>query len=218
MKDRSPQEITDLKKQTRSALKARLSALEFDREKTAAALYKNLCEIDAFTRAKVVGIYVDFKKEAPTRPFLHALFDWADAVAVPYCVGNEMRFYRLQTPAPDPVSGRPRFDDLAEAPPFGILEPLPELRDDPKSFIAPETIDVLVTPGLGFDASGRRLGRGAGYYDRYVPQLRSDAVLIGLCLDEQLLDAIPVDERDAKVDAVVTPTRVTVANPEKLRI
>ncbi|MGN1064550.1 MAG: 5-formyltetrahydrofolate cyclo-ligase [Thermoguttaceae bacterium] len=217
MKYSSPQEITDLKKKTRAAIKARLSALNFDWEKTAAALYKNLCEIDAFTHAKVVGIYVDFKIEAPTRPFLHALFDWADAVAVPYCVGNEMRFYRLKSPTLDPISGRPQFADLAKAPPFGILEPRPELRDDPDSFIAPDMIDVLVTPGLGFDAEGRRLGRGAGYYDHYVPLLRSNTALIGLCFDEQLVDAIPVDERDARVDAVVTPTRVIVANNEKLR-
>ena len=208
MKYSSPQEITDLKKKTRAAIKARLSALNFDWEKTAAALYKNLCEIDAFTHAKVVGIYVDFKIEAPTRPFLHALFDWADAVAVPYCVGNELRFYRLKSPALDPISGRPQFADLAEAPPFGILEPRTELRNNPENILAPEDIDVVITPGLAFDLRGGRLGRGAGYYDKFLPKIRPDALAIGICYEEQIVERAPTDAHDFRVHAIATPKRV----------
>ncbi len=201
------------KKELRAAIKSRLETLTRDRYQCANLLYDQLKRVDRFRDANVVGLYVDFKSEAPTRPFIPRLFDPDErlniqTVAVPYCVGLEMRFYKLLRPEFDPETGEPRFADLKPFPPFGILEPSEERRLDERRYVAPEKIDLLIAPGLGFDAAGRRLGRGSGYYDRYIPLLRPDALLIGLCFDEQLFDEIPANRHDKPVDVVVTPTRI----------
>ncbi len=68
-------------------------------------------------------------------------------------------------------------------------------------------IDVVVAPGVAFDRSGGRLGLGRGYYDRLLAT-RAVGFAVGVCWDEQLVDAVPMEERDRGMDAVVTPTGV----------
>jgi 5-formyltetrahydrofolate cyclo-ligase len=67
-----------------------------------------------------------------------------------------------------------------------------------------DRIDLVVTPGLGFDRQGHRLGRGAGFYDRFfaAPGLR--AARCGFCFCEQVVESIPVAEADLPVDWLVT--------------
>ena len=69
-------------------------------------------------------------------------------------------------------------------------------------------IDLIIVPGLGFDARGNRLGRGRGFYDRFLshPDLR--AVTCGLALEEQFVEVVPHDENDVKVDMLVTDKNV----------
>jgi 5-formyltetrahydrofolate cyclo-ligase len=63
-------------------------------------------------------------------------------------------------------------------------------------------IDLVVVPGVAFDISGSRLGRGKGYYDKLLPKLT--ARKIGICFPFQLLDEIPAEEFDARVDEVIS--------------
>lgn len=65
--------------------------------------------------------------------------------------------------------------------------------------------DVIVVPGRAFDRAGRRLGRGRGHYDRLLEGLPG-VPTVGVCLDAQLVDEVPVDEWDRPVDRVLTPT------------
>ncbi|MBR5758154.1 MAG: 5-formyltetrahydrofolate cyclo-ligase [Thermoguttaceae bacterium] len=213
--DNNAADVPALKKRLRAEIKVRLNALSYDRDQIADALYANLTRVERFRSARVVGCYVDFQSEAPTRPILLRLFDpnaglAIQTAAVPYCVGAAMRFHKLAPPTFDSKTREIIFSDLEPFPPFGIPEPSEQYRGDPERDVAPETIDALIVPGLGFDARGRRLGRGAGYYDRFIPLLRQDAILIGLCYDEQLIDEVPTDENDVPVDFVVTPTKTIV--------
>jgi 5-formyltetrahydrofolate cyclo-ligase len=95
---------------------------------------------------------------------------------------------------------------------FRVAEP-GELVDDPLGFRgAPASareapaLDVIVVPALALDEKGRRLGYGAGFYDRALPRY-PDAVKIGVAYDFQLLVEVPVGERDVAVDNVVTDAR-----------
>jgi 5-formyltetrahydrofolate cyclo-ligase len=63
-------------------------------------------------------------------------------------------------------------------------------------------------PGVAFDASGRRLGRGGGSYDRALAARGAATLAVGLAYDEQVVDEVPTDAHDVPVDVVVTPTRV----------
>jgi 5-formyltetrahydrofolate cyclo-ligase len=92
-----------------------------------------------------------------------------------------------------------RIDDewasRLETTPRGILQPEPGYGEE---FDTDESEDVaIISPGLAFDRNGRRLGRGRGYYDRYLADPRlAGAVRIGVCWSMQLLREIPVDSHD----------------------
>lgn len=72
-----------------------------------------------------------------------------------------------------------------------------------------ESLDLAFIPGLAFDSRGARLGRGGGFYDRFLADLRrvSTAPLIAPAFDEQILPRVPMEGHDVAVDAIVTPTR-----------
>lgn len=82
--------------------------------------------------------------------------------------------------------------------PYGIREP------DRKSSrpVSPEEIDLVIAPCVAFDEQRRRLGHGAGYYDRYLP--RCTAVVIAAAFESQKLPALVCDAHDLPMDAVAT--------------
>lgn len=63
-------------------------------------------------------------------------------------------------------------------------------------------IDLVLVPGQAFDAQGNRLGRGKGFYDRFLK--RTNAFRIGICFDFQLLPQIPTEAHDMKMDLVIS--------------
>jgi 5-formyltetrahydrofolate cyclo-ligase len=73
--------------------------------------------------------------------------------------------------------------------------------------VEPEQIDVILLPGLAFDRAGNRLGRGAGFYDRYINALKESGhnpTLIGVCYHAQIVESVPTDSHDHRVDRVIT--------------
>ena len=88
-------------------------------------------------------------------------------------------------------------DTKYQAGPFGILEPLGQAID-------PRAIDAVVVPGLAFTAQGHRLGQGGGFYDRFLPTVRDDCATIGVCFEPQLLQTLPNEEHDRRVQMVIT--------------
>jgi 5-formyltetrahydrofolate cyclo-ligase len=66
-------------------------------------------------------------------------------------------------------------------------------------------LDFILVPGVAFDLSGRRLGRGKGYYDRLLKQTRGTTC--GVAFDEQIVGEIPVEPHDLNVNCILTPTR-----------
>lgn len=93
---------------------------------------------------------------------------------------------------------------------YGIREPR---RDCPAS--RPEKLNgrdtVWCVPGLAFDASGNRLGRGGGYYDRLLKN--ASGAKIGIAYDFQVLDAVPTTRHDVAMDLVVTERRCLRCRP-----
>lgn len=81
---------------------------------------------------------------------------------------------------------------------------LPAAAPDAPDPVDPSVPDVVVLPGLGFTPHGARLGRGGGWYDRFLARRGAGCVTIGVCFSEQLLDELPVDDHDVAVDVVVT--------------
>lgn len=73
----------------------------------------------------------------------------------------------------------------------------------------PRQLDAVIVPGLGFTADGRRLGQGRGYYDRFLPRLRPDCVVVAVGYAEQLVADLPTGPDDVAVPCVVTDAGVT---------
>ncbi len=115
--------------------------------------------------------------------------EWEGGRMVPVVVGN------LTTDLVDDPAGK------------GVRMARPGAAEVPAT-----EIDVVVVPGLGFDRSGNRIGRGAGFYDRFFGGLSGSGagrpVRVAVAFDQQVVDAVPVEGHDARVEWIVTPTEV----------
>ena len=66
-------------------------------------------------------------------------------------------------------------------------------------------IDLILVPGVAFDKRGNRLGRGGGYYDRFIKSQPPTTTLVGVAYDFQLVDKVPANRRDQKMHHVIAP-------------
>ena len=147
-----------------------------------AALQSNI----HFAGARTLLLYSALPDEVQINPLFDRLVAQGKTILLPRVVSDTDMELRLYTCADSLQSGA-----------FGIMEPTgPHFTDY-------DAIDVAVVPGVAFDAEGHRLGRGKGYYDRFLP-LISDAYKIGLCFPWQLVDDVPADAHDIMMDCVIS--------------
>ena len=76
-------------------------------------------------------------------------------------------------------------------------------------------LDVLLLPGLAFDPTGARLGRGGGYYDRLLAEVRRDCVTIGVTISSRVVPQIPMEPHDRRVGWLATETGVKECSPRR---
>jgi 5-formyltetrahydrofolate cyclo-ligase len=189
-------EVDALKHAAREQLRQRVAGLRRSltaplRDARAQAMCEALLTSSEFERARVIAFYMPLRFEIdPTRAMEHAI-GRGQIVALPRVdpETNTISFHRY-------LPG----DELVESG-FMVREPVMNAQS-----VAFGDVDVVLVPGLAFDARGQRLGYGKGYYDRLLGSLR--AWRIGLCFDFQLLVEIPSFPHDVAVDALVTDRRV----------
>jgi 5-formyltetrahydrofolate cyclo-ligase len=181
----------DLRKRMKTVL-GRVGERELaDRGRTAARLLE---ATKAWKAADLVLAFLSMPGEIDTAPVLEAARRAGKAVAVPRIEGDRLGF-RLMPPGPGPLP-RDRW---------GI--PVPD-ASWPELPVAGAGRILMVTPGLAFDRQGNRLGRGRGYYDRFLAEAGAAwagrFTAIGFCLSEQVVDSVPTDGRDRRVDGIVS--------------
>lgn len=157
------------------------------------ALVERIKALPSFLAARRVLLTLPFRSEWNTRPLAEAALRAGKSVAVPR-VDRSARMLILHDVA-----------DLDRDIVPGYLG-IPEPRLD-RPPVAPSSIDWALVPGAAFDASGRRLGYGGGFYDRLLPLLRDDVPRIVGAFDLQLVDEVPAGPHDAKVDLIATESR-----------
>ena len=84
--------------------------------------------------------------------------------------------------------------------PFGVIEP--PLESNALADLT--TLDAIFIPGLAFSKDGGRLGFGGGWYDRLLARIPDKTIKIGVCWNELLIDSVPMDARDVRVDGILT--------------
>ena len=150
---------------------------------------------EAWKCSKRILMFASVRDEIPTLDSIARTIDSGLAVAVPYCQDGTLQLTLLKDKCE------------LEAGAYGILELRQQLRSDPLRRVGPQQIDFAIVPGLGFDRNGGRIGYGKGYYDRLLPQLPTDCPKVGLAYDCQLVENIPVESHDQRMDVIVTPTQ-----------
>jgi len=89
---------------------------------------------------------------------------------------------------------------------FGVREP--RAGKGSGGVVGVDELAAALVPGVAFDAGGRRLGRGGGFYDRFLAGLPAGARRVGVCFARQVVDRVPAAAHDERVGAVVTEDRV----------
>jgi 5-formyltetrahydrofolate cyclo-ligase len=182
------------KEQLRQQMRGRLVAHSaVDVQVKSAAIWERLSVLGEFATAARSLIYVSKAAEVDTRGLIQQLLAMGRQVCVPWYNGATEQYVasELRDFALDLMTGQ-----------FGIMEPKPEAVRP----VNGDQIDVALVPGLAFDETGNRLGRGMGYFDRILRDLRGTK--IGLAYDFQVLSEVPTEVRDSSMDFIVTEKRV----------
>jgi 5-formyltetrahydrofolate cyclo-ligase len=182
----------DLRRSAKAAVLTLDPAARGAEESFLASLFPRL---PGFAPARTVLLYARaFAEELETHQlFKHAL-DLKKRVVCPRVDRRERRLtlHLIRDPAIDLGPGV-----------MGIPEPLPSSPQ-----VDPAQIDWALVPGLAFDLRCHRLGRGAGYYDRLLPHLRTGVAKWALGFDCQLVGELPVEPHDVPLDGIATPGRI----------
>jgi 5-formyltetrahydrofolate cyclo-ligase len=157
---------------------------------------RKLAALPEYLAADTVMSYVDFRSEVRTRHFLQTARRHGKRIVVPYCDGGQLGLFLLEG-----------LDELAPGS-YRILEPEPRWRGRTDRKVDVAELDLIVIPGVAFDRKGGRLGRGKGYYDRFLPRTRKDAASVALAFECQLFDRVPMQPHDVYMDKVITENAV----------
>ena len=160
------------------------------------AVARQILACDAFCKAKSVMGFLAFGKELSVDLVLEAALAQGKTVAVPHIVSDTgfvpVRLKHLQD---------------FELDRYGIRSVRPPLE-----IIKPEAFDLVLVPGVAFGMDGSRMGMGAGYYDRFLPQANK-AVVMGVAYDFLLQSSLPSDEHDVKMQCIVSESGIITLAP-----
>ena len=160
-----------------------------------------LVELPEYRQAQTVLWYLDCRSELRTRHALPAALNGDKRIVVPYCTtdehgANKLGLWLLES-IEEMVVGK-----------WNILEPPRDRWSESGKVIAPEELDFVMVPGVGFDRTGGRMGNGQGYYDRLLQSVRLNCKLVAPCYESQLMDEIAMGPHDVYMDKVVTEAQV----------
>ncbi len=145
-----------------------------------------LIQDEQFIRAQTVLFYWSMETEINTTLFIETIRATKN-ILLPVVVEDKLILRRFEG-----------VDKMVPEAVFGILEPVGD------KFTDYQAIDFVIVPGLAFDKNGNRMGRGKGYYDRLLlgmPHVKK----IGVCFSHQLVDFVPTEAHDIKLDGVCSP-------------
>ena len=184
--------LTAAKRALRQTVLARRDAVvPGERAAWSTAIFARLMGLPTVQRAWEVLAYHAFGSEPETLPFLRALLAGDKGLLLPRIdrAARALTVHRVRDLDADLTPG-----------PWGIREPDPR-RCPP---VRPGDVDLVLVPGVAFDAGGGRLGYGGGYYDRLLGTCPDATPLVAAAFEVQMVDRVPMGPGDRRVDLVVT--------------
>jgi 5-formyltetrahydrofolate cyclo-ligase len=152
-------------------------------------IFNSLIKSEWYKKANTIFAFVSFKSETDTHKIIKYAIHDGKTICVPRIKSKQkgIEIFKIDS-----------FDQLEKGY-FGILEPI-------ESCLAVESkdIDLILMPGVAFDRQGGRLGYGAGFYDRFLSKINTSVDKIAVAYHFQVLDNIPMDEHDVRIDGIVT--------------
>ena len=142
---------------------------------------------DVFQKAKIIFIYNSLKDEVHTKSLIDK-WKTEKTFYFPVIDNNNLQFRKYTS------------DGNMNKSSLGIYEP------EGDNFTDYKKVDLIIVPGVAFDRKMNRLGRGKGYYDRFLPKL--SAPKAGICFDFQLRDQIPSETNDIKMDYIISENEI----------
>lgn len=163
-----------------------------DVKKNSNAIMDKITSLDIYKQSKVVFIYMDFKNEVMTSNLIKRMLSEKKRVVIPYT--DSINTVLI----PSEIT---KESDLKQNS-FGYFEPKSILP------VNIEEIDLVIVPGVVFDKNLNRIGFGKGYYDKILNRLKPSAKKIALAHDFQVLEDIPAEEHDVKMDMIITEKNI----------
>ena len=154
-------------------------------------IHRHLIHMPAYRVAQRVACYVSVKNEVDTKTLIRTALGSGKRVGVPITRANGAMDFQA-------IAG---LNELRTAH-NGLREPVP----NPQLVLSPHTLDAILIPGIAFDRLGHRIGSGKGYYDRFLT--RTKAIRIGLSYAFQIIDRVPAEPHDVKMDFIVTESEM----------
>ena len=156
-----------------------------------AACAESFFTLPEYGRARNIFCYWGAGREPDTGAIIKRAIKDGKTVALPRVLGEGIMEARV-------------IDGVSQLLPgtFGIPEPSKECR-----LMKPEDIDIVLVPAACFSRDGHRLGRGGGYYDRFLPRIQG--LKVGIARERLLADELPLEPHDMPVDCLITEKKIT---------
>lgn len=189
------------KAQLRRQIRQRLAQLTpQERAEKSRLICRQIISSPTFQTASVVMAFMSMPTEVDTSGIILAAWQQGKTVVVPKILSEQRHIIPVEINS---------LEKGFESDKMGILNPISGV---PWPF---EDIDLVITPGLGFDRQGNRLGRGGGYYDKFLSEPKLHAAKWAVCFEMQLVDQVPHEPKDVPVDAIVTEKEIIYCNRQK---
>ncbi|MBN1766375.1 MAG: 5-formyltetrahydrofolate cyclo-ligase [Sedimentisphaerales bacterium] len=179
-----------LKKELRKQILKRMEKIPpEDLEKKSQSACDRLCNTEEFKQASVVMLFLSLPHEVDTSHVILHAFQQDKTVLVPCIDWDNRHLFPVKIHSLDCDMSHDRH---------GLRYPA---KGEPMPI---DEIDFIVAPGVGFDHQGNRLGRGGGFYDRFLAHDGFKGRVCGLTIEEQVVESMPVTDNDVPIDMLVT--------------
>ncbi len=182
----------DKKKLRYQVLTMRNALSDEDVDRMSRSIVKKLEDFPAYASAELIMVYMDYKREVMTTPLVEKALEKGKRIVLPLTIPDEHRLSLIEIKdlKSDIMAG---FK--------GIREPVYDINRS----VAAQELDLVVVPGVVFDARGYRIGYGGGYYDRLLKDV--NACKVGLAFEMQI-HPVAEERHDVKMDYVITEKRI----------